>query len=911
MKTSLLLPGLLALAPVRAAQEGFVNWETPHVHPLDLTPDGTHLVAVNLPDARIEVFDVTSGTAVWERSIPVGLDPVSVRARTSTEVWVANQVSDSISVVDLALGRVVRTLETDDEPADVVFARGLAFVSCSQANTVLVFTLGALAAPPVRIPIAGEDPRALAVSPDERRVYVAVFESGNQTTVVGNGGFTPGDFPLDVVDAPSGPYGGANPPPNDGAGFDPPIAAALPAPPSVAHIVGHDASGRWLDDNGGDWTSFVSGTRSQLTGRAPGWTMPDHDLVVLDLDTTSVAYVDHLMNLCMALAVDPATGAVSVVGTDATNLVRFEPNLAGRFLRVELARVDASTAAAPLVADLNPHLDYASATIPASERAATLSDPRGIVWNASGTRAWVAGMGTNDVVVLDDSLARVGAVIDVGAGPTGVALDEARARLYVLDRFEAAISVVDTSAARELERVPFFDPTPLAIRAGRRQLYDARATSGLGLTACAACHVDARMDRLAWDLGDPQGAMQDLAGLNLGADVPGLSTNFVAFHPMKGPMLTQTLQDIVGNEPFHWRGDRLGLEDFNGAFASLLGDDELLTPAEMQAFEGFLATIVYPPNPFRELDNALSTHVPLTGMHTTGRFAPAGQPMPAGNAVHGRELFQLPARFACDNCHTLPTGQGTSWHWNGSAFEPLARGPRGEEHHAILPPVFQIEQDFKVPQLRNLYERTGFEGAVAESSAGFGFRHDGTVDSLPRFVARAHFQPSDDQEIADVVAFLLSLSGEEELPTNPLTDPKRPPGSPARVTHAAVGKQLTLADGAHLDATAQARLDVLLAEARRGRIGLVARWRAGGLERGGYFTGGQRFQSDRERERPTLAALLATAAPGAELTFTAVPSGTERRVGADRDADGALDRDEIDARSDPADPRSAPGLRQR
>ena len=59
----------------------FVNWETPTVHPLDLTPDGTRLLAANLPDNRVEVFDVSgSGAPVKLTSIPVGLDPVTVRA---------------------------------------------------------------------------------------------------------------------------------------------------------------------------------------------------------------------------------------------------------------------------------------------------------------------------------------------------------------------------------------------------------------------------------------------------------------------------------------------------------------------------------------------------------------------------------------------------------------------------------------------------------------------------------------------------------------------------------------------------------------------------------------------------------------------------------------------------------------
>ena len=34
------------------AQSAFVNWETPHVSPITLTPSGNTLLAVNTPDVR-------------------------------------------------------------------------------------------------------------------------------------------------------------------------------------------------------------------------------------------------------------------------------------------------------------------------------------------------------------------------------------------------------------------------------------------------------------------------------------------------------------------------------------------------------------------------------------------------------------------------------------------------------------------------------------------------------------------------------------------------------------------------------------------------------------------------------------------------------------------------------------------
>ena len=111
----------------------FANFEVAHVHPLDMTPDGTKLLAVNTANNTLEVFQLGGAMLLNTASIPVGLDPVTVRVRSNTEAWVVDQVSDEISIVDLATNRVVRSIDTQDEPADVVFAGSplKAFVSCA------------------------------------------------------------------------------------------------------------------------------------------------------------------------------------------------------------------------------------------------------------------------------------------------------------------------------------------------------------------------------------------------------------------------------------------------------------------------------------------------------------------------------------------------------------------------------------------------------------------------------------------------------------------------------------------------------------------------------------------------------------------------------------------------------------
>ena len=117
-----------------------------------------------------------------------------------------------------------------------------------------------------------------------------------------------GFFPPNVVSDPLGPYGGVNPPPNDGEKFLPPQNPANSPPPKVGLIVKKNGDGQWLDDNQGDWTEFVSGPLAARSGRPVGWDLVDRDVAVIDVKTLKVTYVRHLMNICMALAINPATG---------------------------------------------------------------------------------------------------------------------------------------------------------------------------------------------------------------------------------------------------------------------------------------------------------------------------------------------------------------------------------------------------------------------------------------------------------------------------------------------------------------------------------------------------------------------------------------------------------------------------
>src|SRR3954467_7016652 len=147
------------------ARGSYVNFEGKQTSPVRLSPDGTRLFAVNTPDARVSVFDVTQpSNPRLLAEIPVGVEPVSVNPRSNDEVWVVNEVSDSISIVSVSQRIVTDTIYVKDEPTDVVSAGSKAFVSASRKNQIAVFD-AATHSLITNITVFGENPRALAVSP--------------------------------------------------------------------------------------------------------------------------------------------------------------------------------------------------------------------------------------------------------------------------------------------------------------------------------------------------------------------------------------------------------------------------------------------------------------------------------------------------------------------------------------------------------------------------------------------------------------------------------------------------------------------------------------------------------------------------------------------------------------------------
>lgn len=801
----LLAPALIS-APLRSAAESTDHFESAPVHPVEISPDGTRLFVAHTADHRLVVFDLTVPVPLRIAEIAVGLEPVTVRARTNTEVWVVNHVSDSISIIDLVTKNVVRTLLPGDEPTDVTFvpAQNRAFVCVSQEDKIRVYNTSDFSQPPMDIALPASDPRSLALAPGNATLYVAMLDSQNKTAAV----------PFEAVI-----QGGGLPAPN------PPMDPGLPDAPDVGLIVHHDGT-KWTDEVGRNWNPFLP------------FQLHDHDVIKIDPSTRQITgSFKGVGTTLFNLAVNPVSGRLYVSNQEASNEIRFEPNVQGRFLKNRMSTIDPGSGAITHQ-HLNAHINYSNPSGSSAERALSLAIPVDVDVSSDGQTVYVAAFGSRKIGVLN-SAGVVTRRISVGEGPAGVALDETRQRLYVMNRFSSTLSIVNLTNDSSVQLPLGFDPSPTFVREGRKFLYDGEITSAHGDLACASCHVFGAMDNIAWDLGNP-----------LGEFIPPDSPLLEGFHPMKGPMATQSLKGLSGTEPLHWRGDRPLLEDFNPAFVGLMGAPSELTPTQFGLFEDFVFSMRYPPNPLRLLSGAL----------------PAA--LNGANPTHGEQLFltgQLVGAANCVTCHALPTGE------NGLII-PAA---------AILQ-----DQDMKVPQLRNLFEKTRFDNTQATTVRGFGFIHDGSVDDLFSFLQFPAFDFTSDNDRRDVEAFLLAFDSG---------------------THAAVGAQWTM-DGTN-EGAGSARLTTLTGLANASAIGLTAKGRdLAGHVRGWEYLGGNGWAPDRALEPQTsTASLLALAGDDTEVTFTAVLEGTEHRLGVDRDLDGFLDRDEIDAGSDPGNPLSVPG----
>ncbi len=913
------------------------TFESGPVRPVVLSPDGSRVFVANTSNGSLDIFNVASSGLSFAASVYVGLEPVAVAARSNTEVWVVNQVSDSVSIVDVSSTppHVARTLLVGDEPSDIVFGgtggsrafittahRGQQRTDSSLAGIpgagdpqlttagvgradVWVFDATALGTSVGGTPLAivslfGDTPRALAVTPDGHTVYVAVFKSGNQTMA------TSSELPCDGFDTSDAGPGctvlGVTVP---GAPPGPATDSAGRNAPKVGLLLKTDARGTWRDVLGREWTS------------ATAFGLPDQDVFAIDTTTLkTTATYSRVGTTLFNLAVNPASGVVYVSNTEARNDLRFEGpgTFAGQTLQGHLAeaRITVLSDGGVQPRALNKHINYTVLPAPATTMQHSLSMPLQLVVTTDGKALYVAAFGSSKVGVFpaaaieNDSFDPVTQSVNYlsvsGGGPGGLALDEANHRLYVTTRFDDGLSVIDLATGLETAHLQLVNPEPAAVTTGRPFLYDSTRTSANGEASCASCHMFGDKDNLVWDLGNPDGdTVTTPINIKLSegaATQPNIngSGQVAVLHPMKGPMSTQTLRGLVNHGPMHWRGDRvagffgtdtrtappydstLAFKNFIVAFNSLVALGPAFPDADMQTFANFALSIVMPPNPVRALDNSLnpaqaagrSFFLGCDGLDSVTGVAvqcpDGGPPASGGHFADGIRIQTL--GFTCQGCHVLNPAMGFF-------------GTDGESSFEALP------QTAKIPQLRNLYDKVGMFGSppnlrtvpgdngyTGPQVRGVGFEHDGSVDTLFRFLQANVFQSADgarigfaggDPQRRNVEQYLLAFDSD----LAPI-----------------VGQQVTLrSDNA---ASVGPRIDLLIARAsthfasqilgpNATECDLIARVVVGGAAKTFLLKTDGTFAPDDGAALSDSALRSLAATPGQEVTYTCLPPGWATR----------------------------------
>jgi YVTN family beta-propeller protein len=118
--------------------------------------------------------------------------------------------------------------------------------------------------------------------------------------------------------------------------------------------------------------------------------------------------------------------------------------------------------------------------------------------------------------------------IAVGLNPRGLTLTPDGRRLFVANRLDDTISVIDTRTNRVTTTIKLDGPREIsALRHGEQTFYTARY-SFQGQIGCANCHIDSTFDGLTWNL-EPDGFGRNIVDNKL-------------------------LEGVKGTEPYKWTG---------------------------------------------------------------------------------------------------------------------------------------------------------------------------------------------------------------------------------------------------------------------------------------------------------------------------------------------------------------------
>jgi YVTN family beta-propeller protein len=216
---------------------------------------------------------------------------------------------------------------------------------------------------------------------------------------------------------------------------------------------------------------------------------------------------------------------------------------------------------------------------------------------------------------LSASAEYVTARIPVGHNPRGVAISPDGKSLYVANRLDDTISVIDISSERVVSTIDLGGPKNIdALRRGERLFYTADF-SFQGQFGCSNCHLDATIDGLQWDL-EPDGFGKDIVD-------------------------NRSLENLAGTEPFKWNGGNPDMPTECGPRTEkFFFRSQSFTQQQLTDLVTFVYSLPYRPNRYRL---------------TNGELTPAQE---RGKTIFERTQTKkgspIPEANQCTYCHSGP-----------------------------------------------------------------------------------------------------------------------------------------------------------------------------------------------------------------------------------------------------------------